>query len=87
MAAYRGQGDLVLGNIAGSNIFNILCILGITGLLTPLGRGGDAILQDLWVMIGFSLVLASLLHRGQTLFRTEAALLLAAYAVYVYVLF
>jgi hypothetical protein len=42
---------------------------------------------DLWVMIGFSLVLASLLRRGNTLFRTEAALLLSAYGVYVYLLF
>jgi cation:H+ antiporter len=85
-ATSKGHGDLVLGNVVGSNIFNVLCILGVTGLIAPMDGGAGPITQDLWVMIGFSMALVWLLHRGRTLFRSEAALLLASYGVYVFLL-
>jgi cation:H+ antiporter len=83
VAAKRGQGDLVLGNVVGSNIFNLLCILGVTALIQPMPTGAAAFEKDLWVMMGFAFALVPLLRRGRTLFRTEAAMLLAAYVVYV----
>jgi cation:H+ antiporter len=83
IATKRRQGDLVLGNVVGSNIFNLLCILGMTALIEPMPTGAAAFANDLWVMIGFSFALVPLLHRGRTLYRSEAALLLAAYVVYV----
>jgi cation:H+ antiporter len=83
VATRRGQGDLVLGNVVGSNTFNLLCILGVTALIEPMPTGAAAFSNDLWVMIGFSFALVPLLHRGRTLYRSEAALLLAAYVVYV----
>jgi cation:H+ antiporter len=86
VAVRKGHGDLVLGNVVGSNIFNVLCILGITGLVAPVSQG-EPVQVDLWVMIGFSLALVWLMRRGRTLYRGEAALLLLTYAVYVYFLF
>jgi cation:H+ antiporter len=86
VATRKGHTDLVLGNVVGSNIFNVLCILGLTGLVAPLEADGEALSLDLWVMVGFSLVLSALLHRGRKLFRSEAVLLIAAYLVYVYLL-
>jgi cation:H+ antiporter len=86
-AVSKGYGDLALGNVVGSNIFNVLCILGVTGLIAPLQLPVGPVTRDVWVMIGFSLAVVWLLHRGQTLFRSEAALLLASYGVYVFLLF
>jgi cation:H+ antiporter len=86
VAARKGHTDLVLGNVVGSNIFNVLCILALTGLVAPLTGQAGALTLDLWVMVGFSMALALLLHSGRTLFKSEAALLLSAYLVYVYLL-
>ena len=81
-AARRGQGDVALGNIFGSNIFNVLGILGITALVHPLDVPAAAIRIDLWVMAGAALVLALVCRTGLRVTRTEGALMLAAYGAY-----
>lgn len=81
-ATRRGQGDIVLGNVVGSNIFNILCILGATPLVQPID-GMAAFTPDLLVALGFSVALVPLLGRTRIVFRYEAALLLVAYVVYI----
>lgn len=82
IAALRGQGDIALGNVIGSNLFNVLGILGVTASVTPLPRGGvDWV--TLGVMLAFALVLWPFALSQRRLVRLEGALLVAAYAGYI----
>lgn len=81
-AARKGQGDMVLGNVVGSNIFNVLCILGATAAIHPIEGVMAAFTRDLWIAVAFAAALWPLLGRGRTLFRHEAALLLVAWGLY-----
>ena len=81
VAAIKRETDLLLGNVVGSNVFNVLAILGITSLVRPLPVGGGA-LNDLWVVLGFSLALWPLMARGSRLGRFNGALLFGGYVVY-----
>lgn len=85
VAAVRKQPDLAIGNIVGSNIFNILAILGLASMVTPLHAPGISIL-DCAVMIAFSVFLIPLLYTGRLLHRVEGATLLALYGVYLFVI-
>lgn len=79
-ASWRGQGDLALGNVVGSNIFNALGILGTSALVSPIAEGAGAFVNDAWIVVGFSVVLAPLLRSGHTFYRWEGLLMLAGYA-------
>ncbi len=81
VAALKRETDLLLGNVIGSNVFNVLAILGIASLVKPLPVAGGA-LTDLWVVLGFSLVLWPLMARGSRLGRFGGALLFGAYVGY-----
>ncbi|MFO7654862.1 MAG: calcium/sodium antiporter [Candidatus Krumholzibacteriia bacterium] len=81
VAACRGQVDLAVGNVVGSNIFNVLGVLGITALAQPL-RGVGVGVTDLAVMLGLAALLLPLARTGWRLDRREGALLLAIYAGY-----
>ena len=81
MAAVRGQPDIAVGNVVGSNVFNILGILGIASTVAPLQAPGVTRL-DLAVMIGFTALMIPLLYTGRLLHRLEGALLLALYGAY-----
>lgn len=83
VAARRGQSEIALGNVIGSNIFNILGILGITALVQPLAISSEMLGSDLWWMLGLSLVLFPMMRSGAVVGRREGALLLAAYGTYV----
>ncbi|MBS0122571.1 calcium/sodium antiporter [Thetidibacter halocola] len=83
VAARRGEGALALGNILGSNIFNILGILGATALLAPLPIDPVIAGFDIWVMLAAAVLLVVLARTGRTLARWEGLLLLALYAVYI----
>lgn len=85
VAALRKQPDIAVGNVVGSNVFNILGILGVASIVSPLRAPGVAPL-DYLVMIGFSLLLIPLLYTGRTLHRVEGGVLLALYAAYLFVL-
>lgn len=83
IAAFRRHADVAIGNILGSNIFNLLGILGISAVLQPLPVH-DRILQfDQWVMLATSLVLLLFLYTGSRLSRLEGGLLLLGYGAYV----
>lgn len=83
VAAIRKQPDIAVGNVIGSNIFNILGILGISGLVSPLASGGIRI-TDHVCMILFSLLLLPILYTGRKLIRIEGAFLLALYCGYLW---
>jgi cation:H+ antiporter len=82
VAGARGLADIAIGNIVGSNIFNLLLILGLSSTIrpVPVPPGG---LGDLLFMVGFSVVLMPFAFTGRRLVRLEGAALLAAYVGYV----
>lgn len=81
VAALRRQSDIAVGNIVGSNIFNILSILGLSSLLVPYAAPGLTTV-DLLVMLGFAAVSLPFMWTRFTLSRTEGFLLLAGYGAY-----
>ncbi len=81
VAAARGEGDIAVGNVVGSNAFNLLGILGIASLARPITRG-DVTLVDFGVMIAFALLLVPLMRTGLRISRFEGGLLVAGYLGY-----
>lgn len=82
IAAFRRHADVAIGNILGSNIFNLLGILGISALLQPLPVPERILQFDQWVMLGTSLILLLFLYTGSRLSRLEGGLLLLGYGAY-----
>lgn len=74
-AAIAGKSDLAMGNVVGSNIFNLLVILGLSALITPLAISRQVVRLDLPLMIGVSILVLPLAWNG-TLGRTEGGVLL-----------
>lgn len=81
VAAHRGQADIAVGNIVGSNLFNVLGIVGVASTLRPLSATGMQ-LVDLGMLLGMTVLLLPLMRTGFRLNRVEGALLLAIYGVY-----
>ena len=83
----KGKADMALGNVLGSNIFNILGILGIASLINPLTMGGITPRDLLMVLLSAVLIfVAAFTFRRHALDRTEGILFLALYAGYIYLL-
>lgn len=87
MAGLRGQSDVALGNIVGSNIFNVFGILGVTALVTPIAIPAEFTSFDLWALLGATAALLAMAATGWRISRLEGALLLASYALYLGVKF
>lgn len=81
-AAMRRESDIAIGNVVGSNCFNILCVLGISALAGTVSASQFSIV-DFIVMLGFSLVLLPFARSGLSLTRFEGILLLASYCAYI----
>jgi cation:H+ antiporter len=84
MAAWRRQPDIAIGNVVGSNIYNILAILGVSGAIASPVNGQGVSLTDTLVMIGFSVLLLVIAWTGFKLRRWEGAVLLALYGGYLW---
>lgn len=82
IAALRRHADVAIGNVLGSNIFNLLGILGISALLQPLPIHARVLQFDQWVMLGSALVLLLFLFTGRRLSRLEGGILLISYGMY-----
>ena len=83
MAAYRKRADLAIGNAVGSNLFNIMFVLGIAALVAPLDGNGISSV-DLYVMLGVTILLLPTVWTGRILDRKEGFLFLAIYVGYLY---
>lgn len=85
LAAMRGERDLAVGNAIGSNLFNILAVLGVTALVSPssIPIPDGALTLDLPVMIAVSIACLPIFANGFTLERWEGLFFLAYYAAYV----
>lgn len=86
IAVRKGQGDVALGNVFGSNIFNILFILGITSVVQPMVVPPEIIRLDIWVMCAATAVLLLFARTGWTISKREGSLFFTAYAAYLSVL-
>lgn len=78
VAAIKKEPDIALGGIIGSNIYNLLCILGATGLIAPIVTGGVA-WTDMFVMLGLAVMLLPILWTGLVVKRWEGVVFLAIY--------
>ncbi len=83
VASLRGEADVSFGNAIGSNILNILLVLGVAALIRPIEAQGLRPL-DLGVMVASAMLLLPLMWRGWVLNRWEGAVLVAGYAAYLY---
>lgn len=87
IAAIRRHADVAVGNILGSNIFNLLGILGVSALLQPLPVHPRILQFDQWVMFGTALLLLLFLYTRRRISRAEGGLLLVGYSIYVWLSF
>ena len=81
VSALKGEKDIAIGNVIGSNIFNILCILGVTPLISPL-KNAQIDIVDLGTMLLCSVLLMIQMRTGWKISRKEGFLLLLIYAAY-----
>ena len=85
VAAFRKQADVALGNVIGSNMFNLLAIIGITALIDEIEVDREFLQMDLWVMLGASLLLAPFVFRRWVITRVWGVALSVLYAIYLLV--
>jgi cation:H+ antiporter len=88
VATIKGERDIAVGNVVGSNIFNILCVLGISGLVSPMPLlAGEQLAQvDIPVMLAVAMLCVPLFFAGSILNRIEGALFLVLYVAYTWYL-
>jgi cation:H+ antiporter len=84
MAAARGQRDIAVGNVIGSNTFNILFCLGAAGSVSPdgLGMAPSVLSFDIWVMLGVAVITLPLFISGYVVTRMNALVLIGFYVAY-----
>ncbi|MBB3066041.1 calcium/sodium antiporter [Limibacillus halophilus] len=87
VAAIRRHSDVALGNVLGSNIFNVFAILGAASLITPIPFSPEIAQVDVWICIASTLLVGVLILSEKRLSRSEGSLLLAAYAGYIIYLY
>lgn len=87
VAAFRGEADISVGNVVGSNVFNLLFVMGVVACFGNIVVGEDALAIDLWVMAGVSLLLWPLLRTGHSLKRWEGIVMVVGYVAYLVTMF
>ncbi len=86
MAALKKQSDISVGNLVGSNIFNVFAVLGITGMVKPIDIEQSVMDFDMLWMIGISLLLIPILYLGDKISRVKGFLLFSCYIAYIFIL-
>lgn len=85
-AVRKGHGDIVVGNVVGSNLANICLVLGPTAVITPVMVNKELITRDLPLMALMTLLMLATMWTGLRISRREGVLLLLAYAVYMIII-
>ncbi|MEN8958062.1 MAG: calcium/sodium antiporter [Flavobacteriales bacterium] len=83
VAAFRQQTDISLGNLVGSNIFNVMIVIGVTAMIMPIQVAESAMNFDMYWMLGIALALFPLMFIGKKMGRLHGLILLAAYITYI----
>jgi cation:H+ antiporter len=81
-AALKGHPEIALGNVVGSNVFNLLCVLGIASLVRPIPVPPEAVDRDVWVMLAITVLLWPVMLSRNSISRFEGGVMLALYAGY-----
>lgn len=82
LSLYRGRADVSVGNVIGSNLFNILMILGVSGFITPLPVQEAIYSSDCYWMLGVTLLLFPVMFTGRKISQLEGGILLIVYGTY-----
>ncbi len=82
VAVLRGHPDVALGNVVGSNIYNVLGILGATAIISPIAVPAEIAALDIWVLLSVSALFLVQLRSGWRVSRPEGGILLALYIAY-----
>jgi cation:H+ antiporter len=83
MAVFRNNSSVALGNVVGSNIFNIAAIMGITAMVAPLPVGGSIVQIDMWMMLATTVLIALLAHYGKTIRLFGGLAMCVIYSAYI----
>jgi len=81
-AAMKDHPEIAIGNIIGSNVFNLLSVLGIASLIRPIGIPEEAINRDIWFVWGVTALCLFMMKSQQRVTRLEGAFLLGGYIAY-----
>lgn len=86
VAAVRQQSDISVGNLIGSNIFNVFAVIGITAIVKPIDVSDQVLNFDMYWMLGIMLAMIPILLLGKRIGRVKGVLLFGSYAAYVTVI-
>ncbi|MBZ6494633.1 calcium/sodium antiporter [Natrinema longum] len=86
VGAIRGQAEFAVGNVVGSNIYNIVAVLGIVALITPIEIQPATLRFELPIMVAFTLLLVGMMGYGRRLTRIDGAILVVGYAGFLFLL-
>ena len=87
IAAHKKETDLALGNLIGSNIFNIFSILGITAVIQDIAVNEMIVSYDIWWMLGITAIILPIMLTQKDINRIEGIFLILIYGVYMFLLF
>ena len=87
VGAVRGETAFSIGNVVGSNIYNVLAVLGIVALIVPISVSPGTLRFELPAMVAFTLLLVGMMAHGDELSRVDGAILVFGYVGFVYLLF
>ena len=86
VAAFKKETDISIGNLIGSNIFNIMAVVGVTATVEPLEVEVETLNFDMWWVVGIALALVPIMFLGKKIGRFKGLLLLASYVTYVVII-
>lgn len=87
VGAIRGETGFSIGNVVGSNIYNVLAVLGIVALIVPIPVETSTLRFELPAMVVFTVVLVAMMGHGRRLSRLDGAILVVGYVAFLYLLF
>ena len=83
VAAKKGENEIALGNVVGSNVFNTLFVVGLSGIVTPLGLNGDVLIDMIILIVITSIMILFSITKGK-ITKIEGWILLGIYVVYIF---
>ncbi|MFC7186896.1 calcium/sodium antiporter [Halorubrum yunnanense] len=87
VAAVRGEAEFSVGNVVGSNIYNVLAVIGIIAVIRPIGVSAGVRGFEFPALLAFTAVLVGLMYRGERISRVDGAALVVGYGIFAYLLF